>query len=122
MSNHAMSAEIGLPVSRALVAYVREDYRSVVDLLLPIRRRLSSFGGSHAQRDALQKTLVEAALRAGAHDIAGALLGERLSLRPSSTYNLLGRARLATQLGDDEGAAAARRTAREYAAAATPLL
>ncbi|WP_030688164.1 tetratricopeptide repeat protein, partial [Streptomyces sp. NRRL B-1347] len=94
LSNVAMTAEIGLPVCRALVAYGRRRYGEVVDLLLPVRRRLQEFGGSHAQRDALQKTLVEAALHAGRHDLGRTLLSERIHLRSRCPYNQQAWARL----------------------------
>ncbi|MFC5719431.1 tetratricopeptide repeat protein [Streptomyces gamaensis] len=103
LSNAAMTAGIGLPVCRALVAYGQRRYADTVGLLLPLRRRLHTFGGSHAQRDALQKTLVEAALHAGHHDLARTLLSERVSLRPRCPYDRDARARLA------RGSAAARR-------------
>lgn len=86
-SNVPMTAEIGLPVCRALVAYGQRRYADAVALLLPLRRRLHTFGGSHAQRDALQKTLVESALRAGHHDLARTLLSERVHLRPRCPYD-----------------------------------
>lgn len=95
LSNVPMTAEIGLPVSRALVAYGQRRYADAVDLLLPLRRRLHTFGGSHAQRDALQKTLVEAALRARRHDLACTLLSERINLRPRCPYDQTAWARLA---------------------------
>ncbi|MCC3778591.1 tetratricopeptide repeat protein [Streptomyces sp. UNOB3_S3] len=95
VSNVAMTAAIGLPVCRALVAYGRGRYADTVDTLLPLRRRFQDFGGSHAQRDALQKTLVEAALRAGHHDLARTLLSERAGLRPQCPYDIKARARLA---------------------------
>ncbi|CAM5242914.1 tetratricopeptide repeat protein [Streptomyces tanashiensis] len=72
------------------------------------RRRLDEFGGSHAQRDALQKTLAEAALRSGRHDMARVLISERTALRPDSPYNWLSRARLAASVGDAARAAVAR--------------
>jgi hypothetical protein len=53
---------------------------------VPIRRRLQLFGGSHAQRDVLQRTLLEAALRDGRRDLARALIAERLAVRPNSAY------------------------------------
>lgn len=93
-SNVAMTAEIGLPVCRALVAYGQRRYADAVDLLLPVRHRLHGFGGSHAQRDAVQRTLVEAALHAGRHDLARTLLSERLNLRPQCPYSRDARARL----------------------------
>jgi hypothetical protein len=85
-SNVAMTAEIGLPICRAVVAYGQERWSRVVEELAPIRRRLQLFGGSHAQRDAWQRTLLEAALRGGELDLARALIAERLAVRPTSAY------------------------------------
>ncbi|WP_327690272.1 tetratricopeptide repeat protein [Streptomyces tubercidicus] len=110
-SNRAMTAEIGLPVCRALIAYGQHDYGRAADLLLPVRHRLHRFGGSHAQRDAIQRTLVEAALRAGRSELARTLLSERIQLRPICPYNWSAKARLAEQLGDPVRAAAARERA-----------
>ncbi|MER6159233.1 tetratricopeptide repeat protein [Streptomyces sp. NPDC001868] len=122
ITNRAMTGSIGLPVCQALAAYVREDYEAVVELLWPIRRRLNTFGGSHAQRDAIQRTLLEAALRARRDDLARLLLGERTGLSPHSPYNWLGEARLADALGEAGRAAVARDTATELAAPAAARL
>ncbi|MFG2827480.1 tetratricopeptide repeat protein [Streptomyces sp. NPDC048434] len=108
VSNHAMTAEVGLPVCRALIAYGQQEYGRAVDQLLPVRHRLNTFGGSHAQRDAIQRTLVEASLRAGRADLARTLLSERIHLRPVCPYNWSAKARLEDQLGDPARAAAAR--------------
>ncbi|MFC9589030.1 tetratricopeptide repeat protein [Streptomyces sp. NPDC056944] len=108
VTNHAMTADVGLPVCEALVAHAGGDHATVLALLWPLRRRLHEFGGSHAQRDALQKTLLDAALRSGRHDEARVLISERTALRPDSPYNWLSRARLAESLGDASRAAAAR--------------
>ncbi|MFE7511589.1 tetratricopeptide repeat protein [Streptomyces sp. NPDC057540] len=108
VTNHAMTADVGLPVCEALVAHAEGDHATVLALLWPLRRRLHEFGGSHAQRDALQKTLLDAALRSGRHDEARVLISERTALRPDSPYNWLSRARLADSLGDAVRAAAAR--------------
>jgi tetratricopeptide (TPR) repeat protein len=116
VTNHTMTAEIGLPVCRALIAFARERYEETVDLLLPVRGRLRTFGGSHAQRDAVQRTLVEAALRARRLEMARTLLSERLNLRPGSPYNWLGQARLADELGQAALAATARRKAADLRA------
>ncbi|WP_372452134.1 hypothetical protein [Streptomyces oryzae] len=116
VTNHTMTAEIGLPVCRALIAFARGRYEEAVELLLPLRGRLHTFGGSHAQRDAVERTLVEAALRARRFDLARTLLSERLSLRPTSPYNWLGQARLADELGRAALAATARDKAMDLAA------
>ena len=52
------------------------------------------FGGSHAQRDIIDWTLTEAALRGGLNDLAEAMAHERLALKPHSRVNrnLLSRA------------------------------
>ncbi|MBZ3905233.1 MULTISPECIES: tetratricopeptide repeat protein [Streptomyces] len=121
-TNRVMTGEIGLPVCEALVAYAREDHATVVELLWPIRRRLHTFGGSHAQRDVIQRTLLEAALRARRDDLARLLLGERTGLSPHSPYNWLGQARLADALGEAGRAALARDTATGLAAPAARRL
>ncbi|MER5324708.1 tetratricopeptide repeat protein [Streptosporangium roseum] len=107
-TNHAMTARVGLPVCRALVAFGRRDYGGVVDLLHPIRHRINEFGGSHAQRDAVHKTLVEAAIRAGRSE-ARVLVSERISIRPRSPFNWLKQSAVA----DDLGARAAARARAE---------
>ncbi|GAA0944662.1 tetratricopeptide repeat protein [Nonomuraea longicatena] len=112
-SNAAMTARVGLPVCRALVAYGRGEYERVVAELYPIRHRVNEFGGSHAQRDAVQKTLLEAALRGGLHDVARTLLSERVSVRPCSPFNWLKQADLAERLGRNGAAATARLRAEE---------
>ena len=82
-----MTATIGIPVCQAMVDFGRGEYGAVVDGLLPIRGRIAEFGGSHAQRDAVQRTLLVAALRSGRHDLARALASERVSLKPDSPWN-----------------------------------
>jgi hypothetical protein len=44
-------------------------------------------GGSHAQRDVIDWTLAEAAVRAGMRDVALSIANERLALRPLSAPN-----------------------------------
>ncbi|MFF1714462.1 tetratricopeptide repeat protein [Streptomyces sp. NPDC058268] len=122
VSNHAMTRNIGIPVCRALIAYRQRQYARVVELLAPIRYHLNSFGGSHAQRDAIQRTLVEAAIRSGRHDLARTLLSERINLRPICPYNWRARARLADRLGDTAQAASARARAEEQAAVGAAAL
>ncbi|MFG1705857.1 tetratricopeptide repeat protein [Nonomuraea sp. M3C6] len=115
ITNRDMTLHVGLPVCRAIVAFGRADYESVVDLLYPIRHRINEFGGSHAQRDAVQKTLLEAALRAGRRDVARVLVSERINVRPCSPYNWLKQATLADTLGNRAAATAARLQADELA-------
>ena len=100
ITNVTMTREVGLAVDRALIAFGRGDYRTSVDLLFPIRATLNRFGGSHAQRDAVQRTLLEAALRSGQNEVARLLLSERLGINPCSPYGWLKKASLSRAVGD----------------------
>jgi tetratricopeptide (TPR) repeat protein len=75
---------VNLPVSEALVAFTEGRFGETVDKLLPVRRELHKTGGSHAQRDVVALTLIEAALRAERHELARSLLDERTRARPTS--------------------------------------
>ncbi len=86
-TNAMMTRDVGLPVARALVAFTREDYALAVSLLRDVRLIAHRFGGSHAQRDVLALTLVEAALRDGARALAKVLTAERMVLKPTSEGN-----------------------------------
>ncbi len=102
-TNGMMSREVGLPLARAVAAFGREEYSAVIEHLTPIRARAHLFGGSHAQRDLLQLTLLEAAFRAGRPSLARALAAERTELKRTSPFNwrMTSRA-LAAQGLDDE--------------------
>ncbi|MFN0040446.1 MAG: tetratricopeptide repeat protein [Burkholderiales bacterium] len=82
--NRAFTSEVGEPATRAVQAFVANDHATVVSLLRPIRSRAHRFGGSHAQRDLLDLTLIEAASRSGNRPLAAALVAERVAIRPAS--------------------------------------
>ena len=86
-TNGMMTREAGLSILRAVEAFGRECYGEAVDLLMPVRYRANVFGGSHAQRDILHRTVIEAALRAGDHALARALANERTSLKPHCPFS-----------------------------------
>lgn len=115
VTNVRMTRDIGIPVCRSILDFAQGRYASVVEALSPIRYRMNEFGGSHAQRDAVQRTLVEAALRSQQHDLARTLLSERISVRPCSAYAWLKQATLAEQLGEAASAASARDEAHRVA-------
>ena len=110
-TNAVMSREVGLPVARAIDAFCREDYDEAVDWLFALRPIANRFGGSHAQRDVLSQTLIEAAIRAGKPSVARHFINERTTLKPSSplAWRFLARAKRAA--GDEEGASRAQRRA-----------
>jgi tetratricopeptide (TPR) repeat protein len=84
IDNRAFTAEVGDAAARAVQAFVAADYPTAVTLLRSIRSSAHRFGGSHAQRDLLDLTLIEAALRGGDRSLAQALAAERAAMRPAS--------------------------------------
>jgi len=112
-TNAMMTTDVGLPACRSVVSFAKGRYDETVADLLPRRRYFQRFGGSHAQRDALARTLLEAALRDGQLDLARALLSERLSVRETSVYGWSQQARLARARADRVGEAEARARADE---------
>lgn len=94
-TNAVMAREAGIPVVRAIEAFGREKYAEVVELLTPVRYRAHVFGGSHAQRDVVHRTLIEAALRAGDKPLSRALANERAALKPHCPFTRELRARAA---------------------------
>ncbi|CAJ96961.1 Tetratricopeptide repeat protein [Cupriavidus necator] len=83
-TNAMMSRDVGLPVADALIAFDQGDYSTAIDLLMPVRLIAHRFGGSHAQRDIVSLTLLEAALRGRRSNLAIALTAERAALKPMS--------------------------------------
>lgn len=98
-ANRIMVRGAGLAAARALVAYGRGDDREVIEQLAPVRHHLSIFGGSHAQRDAYQRTLLAAAIRGGERALACVLIDERLEVRPSSVWAWAARVRQQKRAG-----------------------
>ncbi len=115
-TNARMTKDVGIPVCRALLAFGREEYSAAVDLLLPVRYKSGAFGGSYAQRDVINLTLVEAAIRARRYKLAHALLSERIALKPSSPLNWQNLSRVMDGLNDPKAARAARTRAEALAA------
>ena len=79
--------DVGLPIVDGLREFTRGAYTQAVEQMLPARFSFARMGGSHAQRDIVDWTLTEAALRAGHRDVAVALANERLAHRPGSVPN-----------------------------------
>jgi hypothetical protein len=110
-TNAAMTRDVGLPVAHALVSFALGRYAECIELLLPVRTIAYRFGGSHAQRDLIHLTLVEAALRAGKIKLARALVAERTQLKSGSPFNWQLTARVSDAIGEPATAARARESA-----------
>jgi tetratricopeptide (TPR) repeat protein len=87
--NAAFTRDVGHPVALAIKAFGEGNYSEAVRLLAPIRKIAHRFGGSHAQRDVIDLTLMEAALRADQKKLATELAAERALARPASPLSAL---------------------------------
>ena len=82
--NAMFTRKVGHPVVLAIKAFGDGNYAETLWRLREVRNIAQRFGGSHAQRDVLDLTLIEAALRSGQQSVATALACERLATRPKS--------------------------------------
>lgn len=83
----AIGRTIGEPLLRAFRDLDRGAFDDAIEALRKVRPIAHGFGGSHAQRDLLDLTLIEAAVRGGRVPLARALLNERLGRKPDSAIN-----------------------------------
>lgn len=104
--NARMTWEVGYPLCAGLRAFGRGDYATCISLLRPLRSRLHRFGGSHAQRDVFDLTLLEAARRDGHHALVRALANERIERKPDSPLNRRYRQHAARAAAEAGGVAA----------------
>ena len=81
--NARITRDIGLPISQAIAAFGRGDFAGSTDTLRSVRNRAAGFGGSHAQRDLIDLTLIAAAGRSGNASLERALLAERAGAMPA---------------------------------------
>jgi hypothetical protein len=87
--NHAVAREVGLPLARGLVALARGEADEAADLLYAARAQAQRLGGSHAQRDLVDQTLIAACARGSRKALGRALLNERMlakSLTPLTRH------------------------------------
>ncbi len=86
-ANHQMARDVGLPLMRGLLAFARGDRDGAAEALYPVRALAQRFGGSHAQRDLIDQTLLAAAARGCEHTratLGRALINERVLAKPVS--------------------------------------
>jgi len=100
-TNRAAAARAGLDLLEAFSALAAGRPERAIDLLIDIRPRANAVGGSHAQRDVIDLTLIAAAARAGDDSLARALVTERVARKPSAEASAR---RLVTENGGSAGA------------------
>jgi hypothetical protein len=85
-ANGDMTRRVGMDACEAAIAYKEQRWGDVADRLLVVRDGASAFGGSHAQRDLLTLTLIDAAARAGRNRLSRHFANERLVHKPESAW------------------------------------
>ena len=83
-ANLAMTRDIGLPLAEGVLEFAQGRPASAIERIEPVRDTANGFGGSHAQRDLLSLTLIEAAIRAGDLQRARHVLAERQVHKPTA--------------------------------------
>ena len=86
-SNRETAREVGAPLMRGMLAFARGRSDDAIEALYPARAKAQRFGGSHAQRDLIDQTLLAAAAGAsvaGHRAVGRALLNERRLAKPTT--------------------------------------
>jgi hypothetical protein len=98
--NAVFSQDVGYPLMKAFAAFGVGNYGETVRLIRPVRAIAARFGGSNAQRDVIDLTLIEAALRNGDRALGQALAAERIAAKHESPLaKLFARRANGTQCG-----------------------
>jgi tetratricopeptide (TPR) repeat protein len=79
--NRGFLHEVGAPATQAIHDFATGRYAEATERLRRLRPQAQQFGGSHAQRDLIDLTLIAAASRAGDATLADALQRERSFVR-----------------------------------------
>ena len=82
--NHAVAREVGLPLMRGMLALARAQVDTAAEQLYAARAQAPRLGGSHAQRDLIDQTLLAAAAQGSARRLGRALLNERCMAKPAT--------------------------------------
>ena len=73
-----------IDLCRGVHAFAEGDYENAIRILEPVMPAVVRIGGSHAQRELWEDTLIVACLRSGHSDKAAKLISDRLHRRPSA--------------------------------------
>jgi hypothetical protein len=79
----------GLDLMTAFSAFATGNPVLAADLLAEVRHEASAVGGSHAQRDIIDLTLIAAAARGGNTALTRALVTERVARKPAAARSAL---------------------------------
>jgi tetratricopeptide (TPR) repeat protein len=80
---HPIAGTVALPLVRGVASYVAGDYAGALALIESVDGEIHRVGGSHAQWELFEETMVVCLLRLGRLDQAQRLIRRRLGVRPS---------------------------------------
>lgn len=86
LANGEMTRRVSVDLVEGAIAYCEGGFETAVERFAAVRDGANRFGGSHAQRDLLSLTLIDAASRAGLAEIARHYANERLVHKPESAW------------------------------------
>jgi tetratricopeptide (TPR) repeat protein len=98
-SNRRAAERAGLRLLEGFAAFAAGEPGTAADLLADVRPEAHAVGGSHAQRDVVDLTLIAAAARSGQAGLARALVTERTARKPAAAPSA--RALVLANGGDD---------------------
>ena len=82
--NRDVSRELGAPLMHGLLAFGAGRPADATAAIAPLRERLARIGGSHAQRDVVEQTLLAAAADGADRTAGRALLAARTRAKPAT--------------------------------------
>ena len=82
--NRAMALDVGVPLLRSLLDHAQGRHDAAAHKLYALRGHAHRFGGSHAQRDLIDQTLLAACAAGNRRDIGRAVLDERRLAKPAT--------------------------------------
>ena len=103
-SNKHVIENLTQPICRAIQDFYKGNFKSTVDILMPLRYDYQPIGGSHAQRDVFNFYLIDAAIQSGQLILAKSLLAERVAIHTNSYGSWEKYAHVCTKLGDQKNA------------------
>jgi tetratricopeptide (TPR) repeat protein len=80
---HPTAGAVALPLVQGVAAYVAGDHAGALALLESVDGEIHRIGGSHAQWELFEETMVVCKIRLGRYDDAVRLLRRRLARRPT---------------------------------------
>jgi tetratricopeptide (TPR) repeat protein len=80
---HPIAGRVALPLVQGAAAFAAGDYATALGHLEPVDAEIHRMGGSHAQWELFEETMVACHLRLARHEDAVRLLRRRLARRPS---------------------------------------